>query len=268
MKDSDLFNEWELFERQTTTEAAQVLQWALSKFSEMSSDGILGQVFGGGKSTVSIDDVIVKNGILFVILPEWEMSRNAAQLLGSFIQERVRKAVYRRARGGQQQSLFSMYVDEFQNFATTDFDEMLAESRKFGLGLTLANQNLQQLEAFSRFTGGASSKLREAVLGNVMNLVLFGSSPSDDSYLSRFLNIETTAIGRLSTYTPIARLLIGDKQQTMTLQIKDAGSQPGLPDNNKLIRERQIKEGIVIKRSILETRIDNRSKVIDALLAE
>lgn len=41
----------------------------------------------------------------------------------------------------------SLYVDEFQTFATPDFETLFSQGRKFGLRLTVANQRLDQLSA-------------------------------------------------------------------------------------------------------------------------
>ena len=56
---------------------------------------------------------------------------------------------------------FFVYIDEFQNFVTDTVAYMLAEARKFGLALTLANQTLSQLAV----TRGEQSML-DAALGN------------------------------------------------------------------------------------------------------
>src|SRR4030067_785743 len=40
---------------------------------------------------------------------------------------------------------FFLYVDEFQNFATASFIKILSEARKFGLGVVLANQYIDQI---------------------------------------------------------------------------------------------------------------------------
>jgi type IV secretory pathway TraG/TraD family ATPase VirD4 len=40
---------------------------------------------------------------------------------------------------------FFLYIDEFQNFATDTFSEILSEARKYGLGLTIAHQFLRQI---------------------------------------------------------------------------------------------------------------------------
>ena len=52
---------------------------------------------------------------------------------------------------------FTLYVDEFQNFATDSFETILSEARKYRLSLVLGNQFMTQLQ----------ESLREAILGNV-----------------------------------------------------------------------------------------------------
>ena len=64
---------------------------------------------------------------------------------------------------------FFLYVDEFQNFATDSFTEILSESRKYNLSLTFANQYLGQLP----------SNIRKTVFGNVANLLAFRVGADD-----------------------------------------------------------------------------------------
>lgn len=52
---------------------------------------------------------------------------------------------------------FFFYVDEFQNFATPDFAQILSEARKYALSLTVANQFVSQID----------EEVRNAVFGNV-----------------------------------------------------------------------------------------------------
>lgn len=56
---------------------------------------------------------------------------------------------------------FSLYVDEFQNFATESFESILSEARKYRLNLILGNQFMTQL----------TDKIREAIIGNVGTVV-------------------------------------------------------------------------------------------------
>ena len=66
-------------------------------------------------------------------------------------------------------------MDEFQSFTTLSFATMMPESRKYGLGLTLTNQNLHQLEP----------DVRHAVLGNAGTLISFRLGADDAALLAR-----------------------------------------------------------------------------------
>lgn len=64
---------------------------------------------------------------------------------------------------------FFLYIDEFQNFATDTFSEILSEARKYGLGLIVAHQFLRQIP----------ENLTHALFGNVGTLVSFRISAED-----------------------------------------------------------------------------------------
>ncbi|MCL8013685.1 type IV secretory system conjugative DNA transfer family protein [Streptomyces sp. AS02] len=259
LTDSDLKERWETFEQQRDTEIAEVLHWALSKFSELQQDGALGKVLAGGTSTVSIEQVVKDGGVLLVKLPEWEMSRSAATLLGTFIQERVRKAVYARWRkdGGRSTPVY-MYVDEFQAFAVTGFDELVAEARKFGLSLVLAHQNLGQLSAFSRFTGTVADNLLSAILGNVANRIVFGVSNRDAKLLAEELEVSAEALRTPGNFQGVAQILHMGETHTFTLQPPNADSDTGLPVVRDSVRGRMLEGGFW--RSRAELREDDEAR--------
>jgi hypothetical protein len=64
---------------------------------------------------------------------------------------------------------FYFYVDEFQNFASSSFGEILSESRKYRLCMTFANQYLGQ------FPGD----VKASVFGNIANLIAFRTGAED-----------------------------------------------------------------------------------------
>ena len=70
---------------------------------------------------------------------------------------------------------FYLYVDEFQNFATDSFGDILSEARKFRLNLTLAHQFLDQLP----------HDLRAAVFGNVGSIIAFTVGADDADVVAR-----------------------------------------------------------------------------------
>jgi hypothetical protein len=73
---------------------------------------------------------------------------------------------------------FYLYVDEFQNFATDAFESILSEARKFKLGMTVANQYINQL----------SDKIKNAVFGNVGTAVFFRVGAEDASFCKKMMD--------------------------------------------------------------------------------
>ena len=69
---------------------------------------------------------------------------------------------------------FTLYIDEFQNFTTEAFDSIVSEARKYRLSLVIAHQYLDQI----------TDNVREAILGNVGNLILFTLGGGDADTLS------------------------------------------------------------------------------------
>jgi len=72
---------------------------------------------------------------------------------------------------------FNLYVDEFQNFATPDFAQMLSEVRKYNVSLTLANQFVSQLD----------EQVRDAIFGNVGTLMSYRVGMQDAAILAKEL---------------------------------------------------------------------------------
>jgi type IV secretory pathway TraG/TraD family ATPase VirD4 len=70
---------------------------------------------------------------------------------------------------------FFLYVDEFQNFATNTFNEILSEARKYGLGLSVAHQFIKQIPP----------KLSDSLFGNVGTLMSFRISSEDAIYMKQ-----------------------------------------------------------------------------------
>ena len=70
---------------------------------------------------------------------------------------------------------FSLYIDEFQNFATDTFENILSEVRKYKLNITVAHQYMDQLD----------SNLRKTIFGNVANIVSFRVGAEDAQILAK-----------------------------------------------------------------------------------
>ncbi len=78
---------------------------------------------------------------------------------------------------------FTLYVDEFQNFATESFVSILSEARKWRLSLVAANQQIAQLP----------EALQHAVFGNAGTLVVFRVGAHDAKRLASELGMSSPA---------------------------------------------------------------------------
>lgn len=245
LDDPDLIDRWRNFDMQREQELAELIHWTLAKFSDMDRDGTLGAVLGGGKSSVSISRVVRDSGILLVRIPEWEIGPAASVFIGGLIQERIRRAAFERfSRSTRQPPPFYLYVDEFQKFSTSGFEQLVAEARKFGLGLIMSHQNLRQLEDFSRFTGSSSRQLLESILGNVANMVALGVSASDADSLANEFGVSATALRNISANTALVRAdLSRGETRTFSVRIPYAESDPGVLSSPQAVRERMVRMG-------------------------
>ena len=68
---------------------------------------------------------------------------------------------------------FYLFVDEFQNFATESFANILSEARKYRLNLIIAHQYIEQLD----------EKVQAAVFGNVGTIICFRVGAADAEVL-------------------------------------------------------------------------------------
>ena len=91
-----------------------------------------------------------------------------------------------------------MYVDEFQNFATPDFAQILSEARKYRLNLIVANQFIGQME----------EEVKNAIFGNVGSVLAFRVGVTDANYLQHefqptFSEADLINVERFNTYVKL-----------------------------------------------------------------
>ena len=98
---------------------------------------------------------------------------------------------------------FYIYVDEFQNFVSDAAAQMLAEVRKYGGCLTLANQTLGQLKTKEK------GNLRESILGNAGTLISFRCGSDDTPHLETFFmpEYDRRDLQNLPAYTVVGRIM-------------------------------------------------------------
>ena len=108
--------------------------------------------------------------VLLVNVSKGRLGEESSLILGSLIVSTLGLAAFSRAETNpDQRRPFFVYLDEFHNFTTLMLANMMSELRKYGVGLVLAHQYLNQLDP----------EIRHAVLGNAGTIVAFRVGPSD-----------------------------------------------------------------------------------------
>ncbi|HEX7244410.1 MAG TPA: hypothetical protein VF245_02455 [Solirubrobacterales bacterium] len=164
--------DWRWYEGLSSSEKSNVVAPLLNKVRQFTARPAIRAIVGQAKPKVTMSRIIADKKILLVNLPKGLIGAETAQLLGSLVLTSVWQAVAQRAElAPSQRHPFALYVDEVQDFASAPipWDEMFAQGRKYGLSLTVAHQNLDQLPR----------DLREVVLSNARSKAVFALSASD-----------------------------------------------------------------------------------------
>jgi hypothetical protein len=181
------------------------------------------QILEQPKSTIDFDDIINSGKILVCNLSKGLLGEDTSELFGITILAKLQLATLRRARIAQSNRRpFYLYVDEFQNFATTSFVQLLSEARKYKMFLTMAEQSTSQQD---------DQQMVSIILANVGTVVCFRTgNPNDERLLLPLFApyIEQGEINNLPAYNFYAKLSAIQPQEPMsgqTLLLDDEGSE-------------------------------------------
>jgi len=154
---------------------SEVLDYIVSKFGRFVTNRMIRNIIGQSTSSFSFRKVMDEGKILFINLSKGEIGEENSSFLGLILVPRILMAAMSRSDIPEEKRRnFYLYVDEFQNFATPDFAQILSEARKYRLSLCVANQ----------FIGQVDEEVKNAVFGNVGSLISFRVGVTDANYLA------------------------------------------------------------------------------------
>lgn len=171
-----------------------------SKLNQFTHNALLRPIIGQSSSTVDFRRCMDEGRIVLIKLAKGVLGELDAHLLGMLIIGKLFNTALQRAdMPPEKRRPFYLYVDEAHNFTTDTVAHLLAEARKFGLHLTLANQNLAQV-----------SDTRDAILGNVGSLLLFRLGAIDAEQMASYVKPELTTsdLEDLPDRHVVSRLLV------------------------------------------------------------
>lgn len=147
----------------------------INKIGQFWSIKLVRDTFGNGLSVIDFDFLMNNQKIIFVNLAKGAIGEDVSKFMGSLLFGQLYNVALHRSRISiENRRDFYVYMDEFQNFATDVFASVLSEARKYRFNLILAHQFVSQLD----------EHVRDAVFGNVGNLLSFQVGPEDAEILS------------------------------------------------------------------------------------
>jgi len=213
---------------------SEVLDYIVSKFGRFVTNKMIRNIIGQSDSAFNFRKVMDEKKILLVNLAKGRIGEENSQFLGLILVPKILvAAMSRQDVPKEQRGDFFLYVDEFQNFATPDFAQILSEARKYKLNLIVANQFIGQME----------EEVKNAIFGNVGTLVSFRVGVTDANYLQHefqpvFTEADLINVERFNVY--VKTIVGGEPVTSFSMDLtRDLKSEKALanPRVAELIRE-------------------------------
>jgi len=175
-----------------------------NKVGQFISNPLIRNIIGQVKSKIDMRRLMDEGKILIANISKGRIGEDNSRLLGALVVTKLQLSAMSRVDTPEEKRRdFYLYVDEFQNFATEAFCNILSEARKYRLSLILGNQYLAQLDEMT--AGGRSTMVRDAVFGNVGTIVSFRIGAEDAEYMEKefvpeFLASDFVNLGKYNIY--------------------------------------------------------------------
>ena len=193
-----------------------------AKIGRFNSNAAAKLTLGQVKSTIDFEEIMNGGKILICNFSKGLLGEDISELFGITTLAKLQLASLRRARLRQQERrAFYLYVDEFQNFATPSFVQLLSEARKYRLFLTIAEQSTSQQD---------DQQMVNIIMANVGTVICFRTgNPQDERMLLPLFSpfIEQGEISNLPAFNFYAKLSAIHAQEPLsghTLLLDGGGS--------------------------------------------
>lgn len=166
-------DEYAKYQQKYEQEATAAIQ---NKIGQFISNPIIRNIIGQPKSSFDIRKIMDEKKILVMNLSKGKVGEDNMRLLGGMLITKLYLAAMGRVDiPEEERNDFYLYVDEFQNFATESFADILSEARKYRLDLILAHQYIAQMD----------EKVQDAVFGNIGTMMAFRVGAADAEVLEK-----------------------------------------------------------------------------------
>lgn len=190
---------WATYDNWSEAERANAIAPVMNKLRPLLRPGLRG-VLAQRSPRFSLSQVLTERRILLVPLQRGVIGDDAAKLLGSLLVAELWQVIQSRAAiPRERRHPVMVYIDEVQDYlhTGTPLDEVLAQTRGYGAGFTMAHQFLRQLP----------ESMQSAVLANARSRVAFQLSEADARVIARghpeLTPDDLTALGAFEIYASL-----------------------------------------------------------------
>jgi len=201
------------FEKLGSMQRNNVISPITNKIGGLLSSPINYNILIQDKSKLDFDEIINSGKILLCDLSKGKIGEDESSFFGSLIIAKIQLAALRRALIPEEKRKdFYLYVDEFQNFATSTFAELVSEARKYRLATILAHQSISQIE---------NRDIVKVILANVGTVICFKTAnPEDEQFILPIFSPEVMKheIANLPLYNFYMKISVGQAQDSFVAE--------------------------------------------------
>jgi len=203
------------FEKLGSFQKAEQISPITNKLGRFLTTSMTRNILNQSESKLDFEDILNNKKILICNLSKGKIGEDTAYFLGGLFTAKIQLTALRRVHIKESERPdFFLYIDEFQNFATMSFAQILSEARKYRLSVILAHQNTVQIEP----------DLLETIIGNTGTLICFRTtSPKDEIKLLPVFapEVEIGQIPNLPSYNFYMKINALQPQATFSGEIEN-----------------------------------------------
>jgi len=219
VKDNLLIKFWrEEFGKWNDKQIQDAIGPITNKVGQFLSSSVVRNIFGQPRAKLNMREAMDSWKIVLINLSKGKIGADNAAMIWSLLVTKFQiDAMSRADIKADKRVPFYLYIDEFQNFATDSFAEILSEARKYKLSIIVANQYSSQL----------LPEIRDAIFGNIGTIISFTLGYDDAKIISNQFKemVSVNDLISLPKYTTYSRMMIDwvtcDPFSMKTLKIPD-----------------------------------------------
>lgn len=248
------------FEKLGSYQKAEQISPITNKLGRFLTISMTRNILNQKVSKLNFEEILNTKKILLCNLSKGKIGEDTSSFLGSLLIAKLQHVALRRSQIREEKRKdFFLYIDEFQNFATNSFAQLLSEARKYRLNTILAHQTISQIE---------DKDLIKIIFANVGTVVSFRTSnPSDEAMILPLFSpqVEKYEISNLPLYHFYIKIHALESQNAFTGIVDKFDYSGNIAVRNKVINLSRKKYGTPMPKAEIniekEERKDNDQKI-------